>query len=69
METTNQPFAEHYLTGDGRLRLVIVSFSERIVSFICEVIRIGRALEDSLVSHVARRLFSAWVRIGLVVVE
>jgi len=68
-ETTSQPFAERYITGDGRLRIVIVSFSVRIVSFICEVIKTGRALEDPLVSHVARRLFRDWVNAGLVVVE
>ncbi len=67
-EAEDEVIGERYLTGNGKIRLVVLTKSSRLVSWTAEDVRTGRALEP-IVQKAFLKTFLHLISMGAIVKE
>jgi len=67
-EAEDEVVGERYLTRDGKIRLVVLTKSSRLVSWTAEYVKTGQALEP-IVQKAFLRTFLHLISMGMIVKE
>jgi len=67
-EAEDEVVGERYLTRDGKIRLVVLTKSSRLVSWTAEYVKTGQALEP-IVQKAFLKTFLHLISMGMIVKE